>query len=139
MTFDKKIYNKAYYKDNMERVKAKSREYYRTNKEDMNAKNKAYRILNKESIAKKDKARKQRTRYRSKIVKEFILFKGGKCKCCGYKYDGFNGGAFNFHHRNPGDKYMCISILSKKAAYKELEKCDLLCANCHGIIHYGIY
>ena len=59
-----------------------------------------------------------------------IEYKGGKCEHCGYnKYRG----ALEFHHRDSTIKEFGIS--SKrwgfKSLTKELDKCDLLCANCH--------
>ena len=45
-----------------------------------------------------------------------------------------------FHHTGP-DKEVCIAIavsrgFSKKKILKEIAKCDVLCANCHRILHY---
>lgn len=67
--------------------------------------------------------------------KEFIKEKGGKCERCGYNK---NYSALHFHHilpksfnldsRNIGNR----SLISLR---KELEKCILLCANCHAEEH----
>jgi len=60
-----------------------------------------------------------------------IEYKGGKCCKCGYnKYIG----ALEFHHTNPKEKefdWKTIRLVSKDKFYKELDKCILLCANCH--------
>lgn len=67
-----------------------------------------------------------------------IEYKGGKCEKCGYdKYDG----ALEFHHLDPSKKDFAIS--KKKARYidklkPELDKCILLCSNCHRELHGGI-
>ena len=58
------------------------------------------------------------------------------CAICGYnKYDG----ALEFHHVNPKDKIFPLSAdyMGKKTddMIKELNKCILLCSNCHKEIH----
>ena len=61
---------------------------------------------------------------------------GGKCKKCG------NDNIFNlcFHHRNTNNKDFCISeikLLRWSTILKEIEKCDLLCCNCHKEVHHS--
>lgn len=61
-----------------------------------------------------------------------IDYKGGKCEICGYsRYIG----ALEFHHLDPTQKDFQMSTFSKKPidelGRKELDKCKLLCANCH--------
>lgn len=61
-----------------------------------------------------------------------IEYKGGKCEYCGYnKYDG----ALDFHHKNPELKeftlaHARLTSFSNKIKF-ELDKCLLLCSNCH--------
>ena len=61
---------------------------------------------------------------------------GGKCKKCG------NNKVYllDFHHRDPSKKEGELSDFSKgynlDKFFLELEKCDLLCANCHREFHY---
>ena len=65
-----------------------------------------------------------------------IILKGGKCFNCGY--DKCNS-ALEFHHVYEDDKLFSISensVLSWKRIEKELEKCVLLCSNCHRELHY---
>jgi len=65
-----------------------------------------------------------------------VEYLGGKCGRCGYdKYSG----ALVFHHRVESEKSFAISM---KRGYSltgevkaELDKCDLVCANCHAEIH----
>jgi predicted DNA-binding protein YlxM (UPF0122 family) len=68
-----------------------------------------------------------------------IEYKGGKCVKCGY--DKYNG-ALQFHHLNPEEKDFSFSdggySLSWLKIIKELDKCILVCANCHSEIHGGI-
>ncbi len=60
---------------------------------------------------------------------------GGKCSKCGYDKSFC---ALDFHH-NRGQKEGTVSLLiksfSKQKALKEIEKCILLCANCHRELH----
>jgi len=46
-----------------------------------------------------------------------------------------------FHHRDPKKKEIEVSRAvadgwSKERILKEIEKCDVLCRNCHAIIHW---
>ena len=65
-----------------------------------------------------------------------VAYKGGKCIQCGYnKYVG----AFEFHHRDPQQKEFTIAKARlwqlDDVVKHELDKCDLLCANCHREVH----
>ena len=69
-----------------------------------------------------------------------IEYKGGKCQKCGY--DKCQG-ALQFHHRNPQETEFALSNFnlndtnfSIDKVYEEVDKCDLLCANCHFEVHY---
>ena len=65
-----------------------------------------------------------------------VNYLGGKCIDCGYE----NIIALTFHHRIPEDKSFAVSSLlangwGLERLKEELDKCDLLCANCHIIRH----
>ena len=67
----------------------------------------------------------------------FIMQKGGKCEICGYSE---NFSALEFHHINPDEKELKLDMRSfsnnkYELLSKEVEKCMLLCANCHREIH----
>lgn len=69
---------------------------------------------------------------------EIVAFKGGKCERCGYDkcID-----ALEFHHRNPAEKDSSIRLSKRvklETILKEIDKCDLLCANCHREIHHEL-
>ena len=70
-----------------------------------------------------------------------IEYKGGVCTVCGLKYDGTNGAIFDFHHVDQTQKEFVISRMSRKweSLKPELDKCDLVCANCHRVYHAGSY
>jgi len=61
---------------------------------------------------------------------------GEVCNRCGVKYPRY---VFDLHHRVPENKLFDIMaslhILWDRLLI-EVEKCDLLCANCHKIVHY---
>ncbi len=62
---------------------------------------------------------------------------GGKCQVCGYD-KCIN--ALEFHHLEDKKESPSYVIMrwSWKRAKKELEKCIMVCANCHREIHYKI-
>jgi hypothetical protein len=71
------------------------------------------------------------------ILKQACVdYKGGKCERCGY--NKFLG-ALEFHHMDESKKEFTIAkAKSKEITDKirnELDKCMLLCANCHREIH----
>ena len=77
-----------------------------------------------------------RNMYRKRIMKrKMIEYKGGKCEICGYDK---NDNAFDFHHIDPSDKKYSLSgkyNLSFEKLKDELDKCMLLCSNCHRELH----
>lgn len=78
-------------------------------------------------------------RRRDKVKLMSIAYKGGKCQCCGYnKYVG----ALEFHHINSEEKDFGISAKGYTRSWErvkeELDKCILVCANCHREIHGNI-
>lgn len=72
---------------------------------------------------------------RKKLKQLAVEYKGTKCEKCGYDKCIQ---ALEFHHYD-GDKEFGIGskgITSWEKIKKELQKCMLLCANCHREIHY---
>lgn len=70
-----------------------------------------------------------------------ILERGGQCQKCGYHQ---NLSALEFHHRNPEEKEFQIDLrafanTSIEKLKIELDKCDLLCSNCHAEHHHPEY
>lgn len=68
-----------------------------------------------------------------------INYKGGQCAYCGYNKCSR---ALEFHHLNPNEKDFGIStILTRNVASlkAEVDKCVLLCANCHAEEHQRLY
>lgn len=78
--------------------------------------------------------------WRKNLKQRAINLFGGKCCVCGYNRCL---AALEFHHLDPSKKDFSISQAyanPKKWEYivKELEKCVLVCSNCHREIHQGI-
>ena len=68
---------------------------------------------------------------------EIINIKGGKCERCGYKK---NYAALEFHHKKPSQKKFQLDLRSLsnrkwELIEEEIQKCILLCSNCHAEIH----
>lgn len=78
-------------------------------------------------------ARKKLRRHAMK--KDIVSIMGGKCSKCGYNKCIT---ALEFHHEE-GEKDSCLTDMikncSKQKVLKEIEKCVLLCANCHRETH----
>jgi len=73
---------------------------------------------------------------RIRLKEKAVQYKGGKCEICGYDkcVD-----ALDFHHNNPEEKEFSIGskgyTRSWERVKKELDKCTLVCANCHRELH----
>lgn len=73
--------------------------------------------------------------HRLRLKDKAIEYKGAKCSICGYCKCKQ---ALEFHHLDPNQKDFSISAANTKAWSKiqiELDKCILVCANCHREIH----
>lgn len=76
---------------------------------------------------------------RRRIIKEkAIEHLGGKCVDCGL--ENAKSCVYDFHHIDPTQKDFSISNNSKsfESIKPELDKCILLCANCHRLRHNEI-
>jgi hypothetical protein len=68
---------------------------------------------------------------------EAIKIMGGKCCRC---HGVFPHYVYDFHHIDPSRKEFSMTDLQDKAWHrleKELNKCILVCANCHRIEHHS--
>lgn len=78
------------------------------------------------------------TMQRKKRKKMLVDLKGGKCEICGYDKCIE---ALEFHHLDPNKKEINISnssIHDIELFKKEIDKCILVCSNCHKEIHAEI-
>lgn len=104
-----------------------------------------YQILSNLNINKKekldDKILKQNkvksvSKWRNDKKEKLVKYKGGCCEICGYSkcLD-----ALEFHHKEPNKKD--FTVAGKTYSYdklkNEVDKCILVCSNCHKEIHYN--
>ena len=89
-------------------------------------------------------------KHRTRLIEERVTRKRGLklwlrrlkrklgCVRCGFRHPA----ALQFHHKKPEEKEfdICSGVLngrSKEVLEREIAKCEILCANCHAIEHYG--
>lgn len=78
------------------------------------------------------------TKRRRELKYKLVEYKGGRCEKCGYDkcID-----ALEFHHLDENEKSFGISngnVKSFEKAKEEVDKCILVCSNCHKEIHYEL-
>ena len=105
----------------------KNRELQRKNQRAWYARNSKKHIAN---VTARDKKR----------AKEFQAYKN-TLECCKCGED--TACCLDFHHRNPNQKEIEISKAirfgwGKERLQKEIDKCDIVCKNCHAKIHAGV-
>ena len=77
--------------------------------------------------------------FRKRRKLKLIEMKGGKCQRCGFECDIPD--VYALHHRDPSQKdpnfkRMLANNHKFEKILAEAEKCDLLCHNCHSIVHW---
>jgi hypothetical protein len=93
----------------------------------------AIRIKNPEYRSNKNNKAKTLMREAKDRAVEYM---GSKCFDCGGVYPNY---VYDFHHLEPSTKDVNPSKAFRKdfeQTKKELDKCVMLCANCHRIRHY---
>lgn len=133
------------YKETIRRWKIKNAErlarYKEENKEHISHIQKEWYERNKD----------KRSRQNRKLVQKYVAewknfishYREFECELCGYDA---SYAALQWHHEDPDSKLFRISSLThykpteeRKAIVKaELEKCILVCANCHAELHYEV-
>lgn len=85
---------------------------------------------------KPDKYKAIRKGSRDKFREESSKYKTDRgCYRCGEKHPA----VLELHHPDPSIKDLNpSSSSSRKIFYNEAEKCDVVCANCHRIIHWEL-
>jgi hypothetical protein len=82
----------------------------------------------------KSRTLEHNTKARDRIRKELDEYrKTLTCSRCGTS----DWRVLQFHHRDPSVKTRNVAAFqSRKGLEREIAKCDVLCANCHLIVHY---
>jgi len=94
---------------------------------------KRWNLLNREYKREKQKLKRH-------SIKEWLdqeIKKNKKCIECGESHIA----CLDFHHRDSNEKEIKLSEVhhkkwSKERILKEIEKCDILCSNCHRKFHW---
>lgn len=85
----------------------------------------------KEKFRKYNQTKKEKNKIWLQTIKDNL--------CCAKCGDSRNY-VLDFHHINPLEKDMSVSLLlskgSRKRVIDEIEKCIVLCSNCHRELHY---
>ena len=138
----RKEYNKQYYEQNKENILKKTKEYNVQNKNRISLYSKQYYEKNRESIlqyqcnwAKKNRFQcTERLKKNRKLRSDWLLELKSTLCCiiCGERDEC----CLDFHHRNPNEKEdLVCRLICNSASWeriiKEIEKCDVLCSNCH--------
>ena len=94
---------------------------------------------NKENKGSRNNRERGRTRNTKALAVDYL---GGECLDCGTEATETNICIFDFHHLDPSSKEDNPSFLLKTLKFtekviEELDKCVLLCANCHRLRHYN--
>ncbi len=81
--------------------------------------------------------KERQTRMREEKKLKAIEYKGGKCVRCGYNKCP---AALDFHHLEPTGKETNgeLRSYSWEKLKAEIDKCILVCSNCHREIHYEL-
>ena len=98
--------------------------------------NKEYKAVwykeNRKRLIAKDRERKRELR-------EWLTdYKAGlKCERCSFSHPA----ALDFHHKDGEQKEDAVAAMvsngfCKERILEEIDKCEVLCANCHRILHY---
>jgi hypothetical protein len=112
-------YNENHHEILAQRVRDRANQYYRDNAERVRVQNAEYQMRNKIRA---------------------INYLGGRCMRCEFDHPS----ALQFHHRDPSTKLFSVTAKELSTPKKrpwdtaivpELDKCDLLCSNCHFLEH----
>lgn len=94
--------------------------------------NKTHYLKNKEPYLRRARATKERNRHWLRDYKDKL-----KCTCCPEDH----ASCLEFHHKDQKEKdygipYMIRCGFSLEKIIKEIEKCTVLCSNCHKKLHW---
>ena len=127
---------REYYHNNVEKERERCKLYHRRNPEKSRESRRRWEKNNPEKVKEHGRKYQKKKSYKRKMFS--IEYKGGKCEDCGIIATMENRSIFDFHHLNPSNKKDDINEIHTKnidRLKEELDKCVLLCANCHRLRH----
>lgn len=141
-------YNREWGRKNKERVSLRRRELYQKNREKINLHRREYWKKHRDKKKEADKRyylknkaelnEKQREYHRKREDEFLSAYKKGKsCALCNYNE---HWEILQFHHKDKKKKLFEITLfkIAKKSPEelkREIEKCILICPNCHFLLH----
>jgi len=139
---ERAIVQKQYYKDNKEKLKAQQKKYREDNKEYF----KQYRKDNSEKTKARGKLYYKNNREEKMVIRyerRFKLFKykGGECAHCKLS-EPDQLEIYDYHHVDPSTKLHPICQIMHgpiERLIAEVDKCLLLCSNCHRKEHARLH
>lgn len=126
---EEQIKNRKKYILNKEKLLIQMKERYKNKKEEIKEYRKSYDEKNRAALT------KYQNNKRLRIQLEVIEYLGGQCNHCNFSFPAC---VYDFHHVEPKEKKFLIStnlLRNKKSLWEELDKCILLCSNCHRLEH----
>ena len=130
--------NKKRREENKDRYNARAKEYYRENIAYFKNKPRSkYSGKYKPLPDLHTRVSTGNTSKQDRLKQEAVERLGGGCECC-----GVTGplSILQFHHRDPATKlgpWRWMARSTEEVRNAELDKCSLLCANCHFAYHNG--
>lgn len=111
---------KEWREKNADRMRAYRRKWYEENKS-----------------VEQEKAKVRQANRRKEFKEWYKNYKKNlKCERCGFTHPA----ALDFHHKDPKEKRFTIGAeivnCSKQELLEEIQKCEVICSNCHRILHY---
>lgn len=123
---------KEYYEKHKEKFQQAGREFYWKNRE------KELRLANEYNHSAKGQQKRLDTNHiRKQLINEYKVAHG--CALCGVKT--LPPECYDLHHVNPTDKKFAISKVRQTGSISkilgEMDKCVVLCRNCHALVSNG--
>ncbi len=124
----------------------RDRVYRETHKDELAAKDRLKYVVNRTKKREQAKAWLAKNREKMQALKKIRFdrnrelidrLKSGPCMDCGGAFPPY---VMDFDHRDPATKYRPVSQLTGRneaTILAEIDKCDLVCANCHRIRTYS--
>lgn len=118
--------------DKKEQARQRAKAYYTANKEKVKNRVRAWNKAN-------PGCQEKRTRLYKELVETCEIIKvyyGCANPKCNWKGE-YHPRMLDFHHQNPENKAFSISAKRSKKMFAEINKCCVLCKNCHALVTFG--